>query len=420
MEAIGLSSFRLEFFRESVRSAGMLRTIVPCLTLLLAGVVPTGAPTAVPMVPMSQPATTQAARVLVNKYANFVDRLDQVDTAGAFSAGATTRAVVVSDAPARVTLAASDGKFPRTGVWTGPEVTAAFAFTELLPTFNVATPGGKTGAVLEVRVKIGDDWSPWLFAQTWGRTLTPPGRETKFAGGKMEIDVLELTAPATAYQVRVTLQSFDFDAAVVPSVRRVSVCYSGEVSDPAERARLLPRVDPGTNWARDLGVPFRGQGEGGTPRPLWSEICSPTSVSMLLEHLGTDLPTVSHAEAIYDPHYDLFGNWGRAVSRAGEFGYDAWLENFRNLDQVKARIAEGTPLIASIRFRKGDVEGFLYPSTAGHLIVIRGMTPEGDFIVNDPADRAKGNGVIYKAREMEKAWLYQGGLAYVIGKPRPN
>ena len=76
------------------------------------------------------------------------------------------------------------------------------------------------------------------------------------------------------------------------------------------------------------------------------------------------------------------------------------------------------PVIASIKFRKGAVKGFLYDQTAGHLLVIRGFKDNGDVIVNDPAKRDKGNGVVYKADEMAKAWFDNGGVGYVIEKPK--
>src|SRR5205814_294068 len=112
------------------------------------------------------------------------------------------------------------------------------------------------------------------------------------------------------------------------------------------------------------------------------------------------------------------GNWGRSVSRAGELGLDAYLTRFRNWDQVHEKIAQGTPVIASIRFKPGTVKGFLYEETAGHLLVIRGFKANGDLIVNDPASRDKGNGVIYKPEEMAKAWFDNGGVGYVMEKPK--
>jgi hypothetical protein len=138
---------------------------------------------------------------------------------------------------------------------------------------------------------------------------------------------------------------------------------------------------------------------------------------MVLEYYGLNFSTMENAMAIYDPQYDLFGNWGRAVSRAGDLGLDAWLTRFRNWDQVKVQISRGHPVIASIRFKKGEVKGFLYESTRGHLLVIRGFTPAGDVIVNDPARRDKGNGPVYPAAEFAKAWFNNGGVGYVIEPP---
>jgi hypothetical protein len=254
--------------------------------------------------------------------------------------------------------------------------------------------------------------------QSWGRVIFPPTRTIKFDGGAVDIDTIELTKPAEAYQCRIGLIAFNYDTKIAPSVRRLSVCYSGVVDDPKLREKLLPK--PTTlpaNFARDLPVPFRGQGDFKNPRSLWGLICSPTSTSMVLEYHGAKFGTVENCDRIYDPQYDMFGNWGRAISRAGEVGLDAWLARFRNWDHVKQEIADGNPVIASIRFRKGQVQGFLYESTGGHLLVVRGFTADGGVIVNDPARRDTGGGAIYPASEFAKAWFDNGGVGYVIKKP---
>jgi hypothetical protein len=64
-----------------------------------------------------------------------------------------------------------------------------------------------------------------------------------------------LSRPADAYQVRANLQSFDLGPAVNPAVRRVAVAFSGVVSDPAERARLLGPSGSRAGHALDLAVP---------------------------------------------------------------------------------------------------------------------------------------------------------------------
>jgi hypothetical protein len=353
-----------------------------------------------------------------------VDKLVQVDNADAWSEGTLSNANVQPNDPPRIELGFRESDFPRMGSWTGPQVESDFPFTELIASFNPTTPS-ECGITLDVRVEQEGVWSPWLYLQSWGKILTPLDRTTRWDAGHISIDTLMLDKPATSYQCRVGLISFDADPkSPRPSVRRLSVCYSGVVSDPQRRAKLLKSAsDPTTHpasteeWARDLPVPFRGQGDPKNPKSIRKLICSPTSTSMVLQYYGIDRTTLENATAMYDPQYDMFGNWGRAVARAGDLGLDAYLTRFRNWDQVHQMIARGVPVIASIRFRKGEVKGFLYEFTKGHLLVIRGFKPNGDVILDDPARKDQGNGVVYAADEMAKAWFNHGGVGYVIEKP---
>jgi hypothetical protein len=135
---------------------------------------------------------------------------------------------------------------------------------------------------------------------------------------------------------------------------------------------------------------------------------------MVMQYWGVDRPTVDNALAIWDDEHHLFGNWGRAVQFAGSLGLDAWLERFRSWDQVKAKIAAGQPIVASIRFKEGEFPSSVMKSSKGHLIVIRGFTKDGDVICNDPGSRARGNNVVYKANELGHAWFDHGGVGYII------
>lgn len=350
------------------------------------------------------------------------DQLDLYDTAAAFNAGTAEHVTIVPSAGgqrAAVVLADRREKtFPRRGAWVGPERRATFPFTELIPSYNAACPP-ETGVRLHVRVRMADtgEWSPWLYFGRWGRTVAADRDDraavTAFPGGRVEIDVLVLDRPADAYQVRVSLQSFSPDPSTAPSIRRVAVVYSGPVEDEALRRRLHAPPDYVGRWDRSLPVPFVPQGDA--PPALVGEVCSPTSVTMVAAYHGVSRPLTQNALAIYDDENRIFGNWNRAVQRAGELGLDAWVTRFRNWDQARAAVALGLPVIASIKFEKGTMPSNpIYQETDGHLIVIRGFTPEGDVIVNDPADRAQGNGVVYKSQELAKAWFGAGGVAYMI------
>jgi hypothetical protein len=380
-------------------------------------------------------ATRPGSRKLGNP-PGMVDRIDFFDTAAAWDQGNLERIELLRDAPTRLRLrdvpippprdAETQAKrrsqewqpkFPREGSWTSPEMQTAFDFTELLPSYNPGCPPD-TGVRIDVRARDtrSGAWSPWFYLGSWGRGIGKPEKLTKSPFGEVDIDTLILYRAANAYQVRMTLYSFALDEQVNPTLRRLAVSYSGVVADAARRAQLVTPVSMPADFACDIPVPFRAQGNAA--KPLRPEICSPTSVSMVMQYLGRDLPTEENALAMYDSEYDMFGNWGKAVAWAGQNGFDAWLTRFRTWDQVKATIATGQPIIASIRFKKGECPSFVFDHSAGHLLVIRGVTKDGDIIVNDPASRTRGNGAVYKADEMAKAWIAHGGVGYIIRKPR--
>lgn len=350
-----------------------------------------------------------------------VDRLVMFRTAEQFAAGKPDRVSVEPMEGGRARLVLADVNpeaFPRSGRWVSAETAAEFPFTELLPSWNVEAPPD-TGLVLQVKVRNAatQTWSPWLYMGQWGRTIHSPERTLSFDGGAVHVDILRLTKPADAFQTRVSFSNFGSSFVDNPSLRLLTVAYSGVVADPTERARLASPTTIQGEWARSLPVPFYAQANNGDA--IGGETCSPTSTSMVMAYRGREFAPVENCMAIFDPEYGIFGNWGRAVARAGETGLDAWLIRIRDREQLKAQIAAGNPVVASIRFREGEFPSNVLKSTGGHLIVLRGMTPEGDVIVNDPASRERGEGVVYKWEELRRAWVERGGVGYVIGAPLP-
>jgi hypothetical protein len=365
---------------------------------------------------VAPPPPREPTRAQLRNPPGILDRLVLIDTAAAFAAGKVDRTTVLSAGEAGITLSDERPKgWPLEGMWTSPEMTPEFPITNLLPSWNVLTPP-ETGVQVDARARdvSTGQWTDWLYMGAWGREAYES--ERKFTSGAASIDVDEmiLSRPASAYQVRVRLFNFDLEnRALTPRVRRIAVSYSGVPRGGGAALDQLP-ID---GWARDLNVPFRAQVDPKLPLPLRGKICSPTSVSMVLQHWGIDRPTVANAMAIYDSNYEMFGNWNRAVQYAGQFGLDAWLTRYRTWQQVKGEIARGQPVIASIRFKRGTFPSNVNNSSDGHLLVIRGMTADGNLIVNDPASLERGNGVIYRADEFARAWFDNGGVGYVIRQP---
>jgi hypothetical protein len=163
--------------------------------------------------------------------------------------------------------------------------------------------------------------------------------------------------------------------------------------------------------------------------------CSAASTAMLVSYWGRG-PTevemawvgeghvdgcVDHAaRGTYDRAYGGCGNWPFNTAYAATFGLEAFVTRMRSLRDAEACLQRGIPVAASISARPGELDDFLAEGSAGHLVVIRGQTPGGDPIVNDPAAPANDDvRRVYDRTQFERAWLGggSGGIVYVVRPP---
>jgi hypothetical protein len=132
-------------------------------------------------------------------------------------------------------------------------------------------------------------------------------------------------------------------------------------------------------------------------------------------------PGSAHADGVvdhaarytYDWSYKGAGNWPYNTAYAAGYGLEAFVTRLRSLVEAEKFIEAGIPLVASI---SGTLPGFLFGSTNGHLLVIRGFMPNGDVIVNDPAVLVNAQArKVYPRVMFEQNWLdSSGGTVYVI------
>ena len=124
------------------------------------------------------------------------------------------------------------------------------------------------------------------------------------------------------------------------------------------------------------------------------------------------------ARNVFDYNYDGAGNWPFNTAYAGRYGLESFVTRLRSLAEAELFIAAGIPLVASVSFKKSQLDGAGY-GTNGHLMVIVGFTDSGDVVVNDPAshlipDNAQVR-VVYDRGQFENAWVpHSGGIVYVI------
>ena len=326
----------------------------------------------------------------------------------------------------------------QSGSWTSDWIPVAFPFDELVASWNADTPAS-TWIKVEMQARGAGRETKFYTMMTWAsgdadihRTSTPGQRS---ADGDVTIDTFKRAdgaAPLDSYRLRVTLYQRTGSTAT-PSVQMLA----GMVSTPFKYE--IPSPFDGT--AIDLQVPALSQEEHKGEFPEYDgggeAWCSPTSTAMVLGALGASPsddelekfpgpdygdPQVDFAARYtYDWNYKGAGNWPANVAYATHFGLEGFVTRLRSLSEAERFIATSIPLIASIN---GDLPGFLFGKTNGHLLVIRGFDANGDVITNDPAAKTSQDvRKTYGRADFERVWLGgSGGIVYVIyprGKALP-
>ena len=329
-----------------------------------------------------------------------------------------------------------------TEVWTSPPVAAPFGATEVVPSWDIATPPG-TWVLVELRGEVAGAgrWTRWWDLGHWTagddaaagdiRRTSVPGQADEDV--KVSVDALRTRAGRTlsAWQLRLTLLR-PADAAAGPTVRWAGAIASalpdeaGPVSEFTLGREVLVDVPlHSQELHRGHHPEYDGGGEA------W---CSPTSLTMVLEHWGRHVdpalldwvrpqphtdPQVDHvARSVYDVAYCGAGNWAFNTAYAGQLGLDAFVTRLRSLAEAELLVAAGIPLVTSVAFGEGALHGADYV-TDGHLVVVVGFTAEGHVVVNDPAaPTTEAVRRVYDRAQLERAWLGKpGGTVYVIRDP---
>jgi hypothetical protein len=344
--------------------------------------------------------------------------------------------IVIGPRPTRVWYDDAYGRTGRRaydrGRWTSPWVGPGFGFEQLIASYDASTPVG-TFIELSARTRSAsgrrgswDSLGRWAGHDRAFHRMSLGVQRDDISRVAVDTLVAKAGTRLTSWQLRLSL------------FRRTGTERTPVVSMLGAVASRLPNASPTSRPGRGAGhslhVPRYSQEihRGEYPRyngggEAW---CSPTSTSMVLgfwHRLPTarqyswvdpsyDDPWVDHAARYtYAWGYDGTGDWPFNTAYAGRFGLDSFVTRLRSLREAELFIRAGIPLVASISFGPGELDGAPISATSGHLVVIRGFTQEGRVVVNDPA-APTSNGVrrVYKRGQFENAWSDNGGVVYVI------
>jgi hypothetical protein len=317
------------------------------------------------------------------------------------------------------------------GFWTSPWKPIGFSARSLVPSWSVDTPGG-TWARIEVRVRDGSTVGSW---DTIARYATGTSNIKRSSYSSQTDDLARVATDTviatsgtsfTSWQIRVMLAR-PYGTTSKPTLYAVNGVAASYLNRSASTSTTTMTA------TKELAVPrysqmihdgeFAQWGGGGE---AW---CSPTSTSMVLRYfkrgpVAADYSWSPYANSwvdhaaryTFDYLYDGTGNWPFNTAYAAHYSLDAFVTRLRDLRAVEAYIRAGIPLVASIAFGPGELDGAPISASPGHLLVVTGISAGGRVIVNDPA--ASSNSTVrrvYSRSQFEKAWLSgSGGTVYVI------
>lgn len=323
------------------------------------------------------------------------------------------------------------------GSWTSAWHDPGFAFSQAVPSWNATTPA-RSWIQVELRARTQDAReTKWYVLGRWAsgdadfHRTSVPGQGDK--DGFVAIDTFVPKKAMLAYQLRLTLYR-EPGSGAGPSVTKLStvVANDGEPYAPSETTMTDEVILSVPEYSQEIHAGHYPEFDGGGE--AW---CSPTSTAMMLGFWGggpspADYawvtaddpdhpdPWVDHAARFtYDYNYNGAGNWPFNVAYAHTFGLEGAVTQLRSLAEAEQYIQAGIPLVASLSFGSGKLEGFPFKSTNGHLLTIVGFTAEGDVVSNDPAALIDADVQrVYDRAQFEEAWMEStGGLVYLLYAP---
>ncbi len=281
----------------------------------------------------------------------------------------------------------------------GPD-SSGYPFNRGLPSWNGNAPNDSSSFKVLMRfydAKSGYGWSSWLTVGYWKANIWNSYGSTSFFGGKIDIDNAVLNSYFSKWQFKVILKRINSEQPS-PGIHKLSFFVSDQKTTDNINLTSVINDKPG-----NIFIPTDFFYQYSIDPDIGGDICSPTSVSMILHSFNIKVDPLKFARDTYCTYWQMFGIWPRVVQNASGYGLDGAVTRYRSWSEAYKVLSEGGRIAMSV----GS------PLYSGHLIMLAGFDDAGNPIVHDPA---KSNGYGYKFNKtlLSESWFEKGGVAYTF------
>jgi hypothetical protein len=280
-------------------------------------------------------------------------------------------------------------------------------FTQLVLTWNALRP--KKGTfTFRVRVRDYDTqkWDTLHKAALWGKeqkSFFSRGVTSAFHYSRLE---MEKGKKADAFEVEV-----EGDDATLNLLKALFITVSNQDEFQSE-----PQDERGNGLKSCKVKKAAKKSQKIINHPRANALCSPTSVSMLVQTLQRrHVDPLLTAQYVYDPALDVFGNWPFNMAHAFELGNGNlffYVMRPSSFKEIYERLRRNVPVAVSIR---GPIKGGYTPYKNGHLMVVVGWDAANNKVLCfDPAsDDLDGVKKDYDIDDFIAAWERSRRLTYM-------
>jgi hypothetical protein len=269
-------------------------------------------------------------------------------------------------------------------------------FNRGLPSWNGHVFNDGSGFKVQMRF-FKTTWSPWLTIGYWKKNVWSSYGSTSYSGGEIDIDYVVLNSYHTKWQFQVLMKR-NSTSLSSPTLHKLSFFVSDQQTTNNVNIQSIVNDNP-----EEIFIPTQHYYQYSLDPGIGGDICSPTSVCMVLRSYDIAVDPLQFARDNYDTYWGMFGIWPRAVQNAAEKNLNGAVTRYRTWSEAREVLNEGGRIVMSV----GP------PLYAGHLMMLAGFDSLGNPLVHDPA---KSNGYAYKYNKtsVSQSWFNKGGIAYTF------